>query len=80
MRKVIFTILAAVAVLSGCSNNQYTENDPYVMTGKFKAVCIDGVEYWIRAIRHKGYLAARINKDTLLPQRCDVMLIGMPRP
>jgi hypothetical protein len=33
--------------------------------------CVDGVEYWTRTVGYKGYMAVRIDPDTLTFVTCD---------
>lgn len=68
MKKVLI-ILAAVA-LSGCVDNgvygRLTSKD-------FSIVCLDGVEYYVRAPRgsYRRMMAVRIDSETLQPATCD---------
>lgn len=65
--------VAAVAV-AGCDiaakNNLYSAADYAKSESHFTTVCLDGVEYWIRAAGHRGYLAVRMDPATLTPRHC----------
>lgn len=63
--KKIFASMIAVAFLAGCVE----EGDD--LTQDYTTVCIHGVEYLHRASGHKGYLAPRIDAETLQPRRCE---------
>ena len=53
-------------LLSGCNGD--TES----ISGKNYGVeCIGGVEYWYRALGNRGYMAPRIDSETLNCIRCD---------
>lgn len=67
MKKLL--VIAVLLVLAGC-DNQWSDSDYSTSTNLFTSICIDGVEYWIRATGHKGYLAVRIDPNTLMPKRC----------
>lgn len=59
-------ILSALVALSACvveEGDNVTEN--------FTSVCIDNVQYWHRAIGHKGYITPRIDPVTLSFVNCE---------
>lgn len=66
MKKALF-ILVAVTLLAGCNwveDGEYNGDD-------FATVCLDGVEYWMRKSGYSGYMAVRIDPETLQPARCE---------
>ena len=66
MKKTLL-ILVAATLLAGCGNmvddEDFTEHD-------FATVCLDGVEYWVRMVPYKAYMAVRIDPETLQPATC----------
>lgn len=66
----IVIALLVIALIFGILKSQ-TPTEHSDRSSKFVAVCIGGVEYWERTRGYKGYLAVKINKETLQPTRCE---------
>jgi hypothetical protein len=65
------SVLAALILLAGCGPiNDFDKNDYFGNEPLFETICLDGVEYWIRALGHKSYLAPRIDPKTMMPRAC----------
>ena len=67
---IIVIALLAVGLIFVITKLQ-TPTEHSDRSSKFVTVCIDSVEYWERASGYKGYLAVKINKETLQPNRCE---------
>ena len=69
--KNIFMV-ATLLILVGCSREHFgvTPQDTSMNEQHFSAQCLNGVEYYIRTQGYKGYMAVKINKETLQPSRC----------
>jgi hypothetical protein len=50
--------------------SQYTLNKDGRATDMFWDACLGGVEYWVRDSGHNGYMAVRIDPETLSFVRC----------
>ena len=70
---IFATLLVLALLLAACGPlpNRFDREDYNTSEGMFQAICIDGVEYWIRAASNKGYMAVRIDPETLQPRRCN---------
>ena len=73
----IIAILALAVILTGCNpRNGHTASvesrKANIPEDYFVAVCLDGVEYWMRETGHLSYLAPRIDPETLMPARCEL--------
>lgn len=69
------SVLAALILLAGCGprhgpSNDFDKNDYFGNERLFETICLDEVEYWIRAAGHKSYLAPRIDPKTMMPRAC----------
>lgn len=66
-------LVLALLLLAGCGKapNRFDREDYNTSQSMFQPICLDGVEYWIRAIGRKGYMAVRIDPETLQPRRCN---------
>lgn len=53
-------------VLMGCAERRAGK----LKAPDFEVVCLDGTEYWIRIQGYKGFMAAKIDRKTRLPQAC----------
>ena len=64
--------LVALTLFAGCGpvTNVFDKNDYFTSEHLFETICLDGVEYWIRARSHKSYLAPRIDPKTMMPSAC----------
>lgn len=65
----------AIAILAMIALTACVEEDerPAINSNSdrtYRAECIDGIEYWVRHIGHKGYMAVRVDPDTLSFVRC----------
>lgn len=58
-------VVLLIMVITGCSR------PPTQRTEAEGVICINGVEYYKWASGYRGYLAVKINKDTLQPERCE---------
>lgn len=69
--KKIALLLAVSLMFVGCgkSDNRIAAADEF-SEADFQSVCLDGVQYWMRAAARKGYLAVRIDPNTLKPVNC----------
>lgn len=67
--KYTIVILAALT-LSACKDERpRTESD----SGRnYRAECIDGVEYWTRSGGNRGYMAVRVDPNTMSFVRCEM--------
>ncbi len=65
-------LVAVVVLLAGCkdSPNLWSQEDYFSAEHHFQPICLDGVEYWVRANGNKAYLAVRIDPRTLQPRPC----------
>lgn len=66
-------LVLVLLLLAGCGKpaNRFDREDYNTSQSMFQPICLDGVEYWIRAVGHKGYMAVRIDPETLQPRRCN---------
>ena len=65
-----YVLMAAIVLtLAGCKDERPTS---FSGSGRdFQVECIDGVQYWYRNAGHSGYMAARIDPETLTFVRCE---------
>jgi translation initiation factor IF-1 len=62
-------IVAALITLAACKEDERTavESD----SGRnYRVECLDGVEYWVRYSGHNGYMAVRVDPETMSFVRC----------
>ncbi len=66
------SVLTALTLLTACGPgpNSFDKNDYFTSESMFETICLDGVEYWIRATHYKSYLAPRIDPKTMMPSAC----------
>jgi hypothetical protein len=66
------SVLATLTLLTACvpRSNSFDKNDYFTSESMFETICLDGVEYWIRAAHHRSYLAPRIDPKTMMPVAC----------
>jgi len=60
-----------VAVVGLFALIAYVDDNAVVNIGDFNVSCLDGVEYWYGQSGYKGYLAPRIDNETLSFVSCD---------
>jgi hypothetical protein len=66
-------LIVVLVFVAGCVSEaeQSTPSTSSRYVGEtYELECIDGVEYWFRAVGNKGYLAPRIDPETLTYVRC----------
>jgi hypothetical protein len=63
-------LILSLSVLAGCIEDN-RETVPSNSGSKYKAECIDGIEYWLHRRGNAGYLAVRIDPETLSYVRCN---------
>jgi hypothetical protein len=67
--KYTVVILAALALAACKDERPRTESD----SGRgYRAECIDGVEYWTRSYGNAGFMAVRVDPNTMTFVRCEV--------
>lgn len=57
-------VVLIMVLVSGCGNSSSSLREMGV-------VCFDGVKYYKEYHVYRGYMAVKINKDTLQPERCE---------
>ncbi|RUM92659.1 MAG: hypothetical protein DSZ27_02585 [Thiomicrospira sp.] len=64
----IIAISLLLFLVSACSVNNDDANfgNDSATLGKAKAICLDGIQYWVNG----GQFAIRIDPETLKPKRC----------
>jgi hypothetical protein len=67
---VILGAVVLVMLLAGCGYGENQMPDNGLSRKDFSVLCLDGVEYYARNVGPRTYMAARIDKDTLMPSRC----------
>lgn len=90
---ILFLAIVAISltVVAGCTtgdyylskeNNYLNSEDPKeVYTSKdFKVVCLDGIEYWMRATYNRSYMSVKIDPATLVPSTCVVKVEPLTCP
>lgn len=70
MKKLLIIIPLILLGACGPVPNRFDQEDYSKAATMFTPICVDGVEYWIRAAGSKGYMAVRIDPETLQPRRC----------
>jgi hypothetical protein len=67
--KYTIAILAVLA-LTACVEDER----PVVKSDSdrnYRVECVDGIEYWVRHSGHQGYMAVRVDPDTMSFVRCN---------
>lgn len=67
----ILLVVLAVFVLAGCKIDNRVDRSDNWSERDFETVCLDGVEYYMRADNKRGYLAVRIDRETRMPSLCN---------
>jgi hypothetical protein len=72
MKLKFFTILMLL-LLTACSreNLGISAKSGSLSEADFEVQCLNGVQYYVRTVAYKGYMAVKINKDTLKPETCN---------
>jgi hypothetical protein len=71
MKRIILAIAATLSLAAGEPNKSNAFGFQYdAAEDRFETICLDGVEYWVRAAGNGSYLATRIDPETLQPRRC----------
>lgn len=70
--KKLFIVALTAFLLTGCKFENKVDLSDNWSERDFTVVCLSGVEYYIRAIYGKAYMAVKIDKDTLHPVRCNL--------
>jgi hypothetical protein len=65
------TFVGGVLVLMVIVFAMNADSNAVVEVADFNVSCIDGVEYWYGQSGYKGYIAPRIDSQTLNFVRCD---------
>jgi hypothetical protein len=64
-----------IAILSMLALTACVEDERPVVKSdsdrSYRVECVDGIEYWVRHTRHKGYMAVRVDPDTMSFVRCN---------
>ena len=68
MKKIAITAMVMFS-LAACQEDNRERNTSESGRG-YIVECIDGVEYWVRALDYRGGMAVRINPETLSPVTC----------
>ena len=63
-------ILIPVMLITLAACQDEREQTQAEQGNKYRVECIDGVEYWTRWTGYKGYMAARVDPETLEFVRC----------
>jgi hypothetical protein len=62
-------ILTALLALTACKEDPRPISESE--SGRhYRVECIDGIEYWTRANGYQGYMAVRVDPETLTFVRC----------
>jgi hypothetical protein len=70
MKHFLLALSLALALSACAPSNGFSADDYADSEDLFSTICLDGVEYWVRAAASKSYLAVRIDPETLQPRRC----------
>jgi hypothetical protein len=62
-------IVTALVTLAACKEDERPTVESE--SGRtYRVECVGGVEYWVRANGHQGYMAVRIDPETMSFVRC----------
>lgn len=75
MKKVVLACLAGV-VLAGCSPQEGEIGMVRSAEVEYKTLCIEGVKYLKGGHGYEGYMAIKIDRNTLKPERCRLLEAG----
>ncbi len=65
-----YVLMAAIVLtLAACKEDEHPSIES-VSGNTYRVECIDGVQYWFRHIGYKGYMAVRVDPETLSFVRC----------
>jgi hypothetical protein len=62
-------VATALVTLAACKEESTVDSNT---VRQYTVECIDGVEYWRRTARHSGYMAVRVDPETMTFVRCEV--------
>lgn len=69
-KNVLMLVLLATA-LTACDKQVNSVENEHYNKHDFAEHCLNGVVYYVRVIPYKGFMAVKINRNTLLPTTCE---------
>lgn len=64
-------ILVLMLTLVGCKLDNNVDSSDNWSVRDFATVCLDGVQYYMRATGKQSYMAVRIDPETRMPSLCN---------